>query len=227
MPETEPSNAGHRARLKARFLETGGTGVADYELLELALTFAIPRRDVKPIAKQLLKTFGTLQGVLNASPAELKKCEGMGDHSIALLQVCRQLALRIGKGELAAKSVLDNRLALLDYLYARFASSVREEVVVLYLNSQLHLLAEETLFMGTLESVSASPREVLKRALDNNAAGLILAHNHPQGAPKPSQPDIDFTTQLVKAAAALGLVVHDHLIIGADTHYSFKAAGQL
>jgi DNA repair protein RadC len=222
------SNAeGHRARLKARFLETGGAGVADYELLELALTFAIPRRDVKPIAKQLLKTCGSLQGVLNASPAELKKIEGMGEHSIALVQVLRQLALRVGKAQLAAKPVLDNRLVLLDYLYTRFASSVREEVVVLYLNSQLHLLAEETLFMGTLENVSASPREVLKRALEHNAAGLILAHNHPNGAPKPSQADIHFTTQLQKAALALGLELHDHLIIGAEAHYSFKAAGQL
>ena len=218
---------GHRARLKSRFLETGGAGVADYELLELALMFAIPRRDVKPLAKDLLRTFGTLQGVLNASVVELKNTEGMGEHSIALLQVCRQLALRIGKTELKQNPVLANTLALLDYLYTRFAASSREEVVVLYLNSQLHLLAEETLFMGTLEHVSASPRDVLKSALAHNAAGLILSHNHPNGAPKPSPADVTFTAQLKQAATALGLTLHDHIIIGAEAHYSFKAMGQL
>jgi DNA repair protein RadC len=218
---------GHRARLKARFLETGGAGVADYELLELALTFSIPRCDVKPLAKQLLKTFGGLQAVLNASPAELKNIIGMGENSIVLIQLCRQLALRIGKHDLQEKPILTNTVVLFDYLYTRFANCTSEEVVVLYLSSQLYLLAEETLFKGTLESVSASPREVVKRALDHNAAGLILAHNHPNGTPKPSAADIAFTADLQKAMVALGFTLHDHLIIGIDAHYSFKAAGQL
>jgi DNA repair protein RadC len=223
MSETE----GHRARLKSRFLGTNGAGVADYELLELALTFAIPRRDVKPLAKSLLQTFGSLGGVLTAPVEELQAISGLGPHSVVLLQVCQQLALRVRRSSLNAQPLLDNRLALLDYLYTRFASSAREEVVALYLNAQLKLLTEETLFTGTLESVSASPREVLKRALAHNAAGLILAHNHPHGAPTPSAADVQFTSQLAQAAAALGVTLHDHLIIGTEAHYSFKGAGQL
>ena len=219
--------SGHRQRLKERFLGTSGAGVADYELLELALTYAIPRKDVKPLAKALLAKFGTLGGVLTAPAEELQRVPGLGPASVVLLQVCQQLALRVRRAGLTEQPLLDNRLALLDYLYTRYASSTREEVHALYVNSQLKLIAEETLFTGTLETVAASPRDVLKRALAHNAAGLILAHNHPEGEPKPSAADRDFTTQLLQAASALGVTLHDHLIIGAAAHYSFKSAGQL
>jgi DNA repair protein RadC len=221
------SNDGHRARLKERFLGTAGAGVADYELLELALTFAIPRRDVKPLAKALLAKFGTLNSVLTAPVEELHAVHGLGPASVVLLQVCQQLALRVRRAGLGDKPLLDNRLTLLDYLYTRYASSPREEVHGLFLNNQLRLVAEETLFTGTLNEVSISPRDILKRTLAHNAAGLILAHNHPAGAPTPSPADDALTAQLAEAAKALGVTLHDHIIVGAEAHYSYKGAGKL
>lgn len=218
---------GHRQRLKARFAGTNGAGVADYELLELALTYAIPRRDVKPLAKALLAKFGSLSAVLTALPEDLHQVQGLGAGSIVFLQVVQQLSIRMKREGLTDKPMLADRLTLLDYLYTRFATSVQEECVVLYLNPQLKLLSEDTLFVGTQTALAASPREILKKALAHNAAGLILAHNHPQGAPQPSRADEEFTQQLHHAAHALGLVLHDHLIIGAEAHYSFKAAGKL
>lgn len=223
---TQP-NDGHRQRLKERFSATSGAGVADYELLELALTFAIPRRDVKPLAKALLARFGNLGGVLTAAPEDLNQVKGLGPASIMLLQVLQQLAVRMKRATLTGQPVLADRLTLLDYLYTRFANTTREECVVLFLNNQLKLLAEETLFTGTQHQVAASPREVLKKALAHNASGLILSHNHPQGAPQPSPADELFTQQLQQAATALGLTLHDHLIIGAEAHYSFKGSGKL
>jgi DNA repair protein RadC len=218
---------GHRQRLKARFAGTNGAGVADYELLELALTYAIPRRDVKPLAKVLLAKFGSLSAVLTALPEDLQQVQGLGPSSVMLVQVLQQLAMRMKRAGLTDKPVLADRLTLLDYLYTRFACQTREECVGLFLNAQLKLLAEETLFTGTQTAMAVSPREILKKALALNATGLILAHNHPSGAPQPSRADEDFTTQLHHAAHALGLVLHDHLIIGAEAHYSFKAAGKL
>jgi DNA repair protein RadC len=221
------ANDGHRQRLKARFSATGGAGVADYELLELALTFAIPRRDVKPLAKALLLKFGTLGGVLTAAPEDLQALPGLGAGSVLLIQVLQQLTIRIKRANLQGQPVLADRLTLLDYLYTRFANTMREECVVLFLNAQLTLLAEETLFTGTLQNVAVSPREVLKKALAHNASGLIISHNHPQGAPQPSPADDHFTEQLQQAATALGLTLHDHLIIGTEAHYSYKAAGKI
>ncbi len=221
------SNDGHRQRLKARFAGTGGAGVADYELLELALTFAIPRRDVKPLAKQLLARFGSLAGVLSAPVEDLANVAGLGPSSIMLLQVLQQLAVRMKRASLQGKPLLADRLTLLDYLYTRFATSTREECVVLYLNAQLVLLAEITLFTGSQTQLAASPRDIIKQALTHHASGLVLAHNHPQGSPQPSVQDVQFTAQLQQAAAALDLTLHDHLIIGAEAHYSFKGAGKL
>ncbi|MCA3243790.1 MAG: DNA repair protein RadC [Alphaproteobacteria bacterium] len=218
---------GHRQRLKDRFSATGGAGVADYELLELTLTFAIPRRDVKPLAKALLARFGSLAGVLTAPPEDLASMPGLGPASVLLVQLVQQLTVRMKRAGLQGQPVLADRLTLLDYLYTRFASSTREEGVVLFLNAQLTLLAEETLFTGTQRQVAASPREIIKKALVHNASGLIFSHNHPHGAPQPSAADEAFTQQLQQAASALGLTLHDHLIIGADAHYSFKGAGKL
>ncbi len=200
MPKVVLSNDGHRSRLKARFAATGGAGLADYELMELALTFAIPRRDVKPLAKALLARFGSLSGVLTALPEELQHVKGLGPSSVALLQVVQQLAIRMKREGLTDKPLLADRLTLLDYLYARFGQSQQEECVVLFLNAQLKLLAEETLFVGTYTTMAASPREILKKALAHNAAGLIMAHNHPQGAPQPSLEDELFTKNLLQAA---------------------------
>lgn len=224
---SDHGNDGHRARLKARFAGTLGAGVADYELLELALTFAIPRKDVKPLAKNLMEKFGSLGGVLVATPEQLAAVKGMGPASVIFMQVTQQLALRTRREKLEGRPVLANRLELLDYLYTKLGGKGREECHVVYLDSKLKLLADEVLFVGTLDKVAAAPRDVLKRALELNATGLVVAHNHPSGEPSPSNEDMAFTAALVMAAEALNLTVHDHVIVGEDAHYSFKGAGIL
>lgn len=217
---TEP--AGHRQRLKQRFQQAQGAGLADYELVELVLTYALPRRDVKPLAKQLLSHFGSLHGLLTAAPEALANTPGLGQHTAVLLQLVGSLAKRVGKTQLSEKPVLSNQIALLDYLYTRFAGLPREEVHVLYLDVHHHLMAEETLFTGTLTQSAASPRDVLQRALARNAAGIVIAHNHPSGKPHPSRADDDFTHALDIACCSLGIQLHDHIIIGENEHYSFK-----
>ncbi|MCP5404807.1 MAG: DNA repair protein RadC [Pseudomonadaceae bacterium] len=222
-----PDATGHRDRLKTRFTEGGGTGLADYELLELALTYAIPRKDVKPIAKELLKRFESLSGVLTAPAEELARIGGMGPHSATFLTLIHQMALRTQRRSLAEKPVFTNRVLLMDYLYTLFAGKTREELHVLYVDAKLALIKDETVFKGTLTATSASPRDIIKRALELNAAGLIITHNHPSGTPTPSDADHTFTTQLANLCPAMELALHDHLIIGADRHYSFKGAGEL
>jgi len=223
----EKMNDGHRERLKARFSGTQGAGVADYELLELALTFAIPRRDVKPLAKELLRIFGSLNGVLTATPEQLVAVKGLGPSSVIFIQVVQQLALRVRREKLVGQPVLAGRLELMDYLYTKFASCGREEFHALYVDNNMKLVADEMLFAGTLNEVIASPRDVLKRALELNAAGVLVVHNHPSGNPAPSAADEMFTLQLVQAAAALGVEMHDHVIVGAENHYSFRGSGKL
>ncbi|MBI1308937.1 MAG: DNA repair protein RadC [Proteobacteria bacterium] len=221
------NTSGHRGRLKARFLEGRGAGLADYELLELALTFAIPRKDVKPIAKALLARFGSLSAVLSASAEQLRAVGGVGEASSVLFGVIAQLALRVRREKVAKVAVLDNRLALMDYLYTLFAGKVREEFHVLFLDSKLQLLADETMFTGTLSEASVGPREIVKRALELNAAGLVVAHNHPSGVPTPSTEDDIFTRTLAVACEAVGMALHDHVIVGVESHFSFKGAGRV
>lgn len=221
------SPTGHRQRLKERFLAGQGTGLADYELLELTLSFAIPRKDVKPLAKTLITQFGSLSGVLTATPEALAAVSGLGPHSVSLLTLVAALARRTTRQKLADQPLLATRLDLLDYLYTLFAGKAREELHVLFLTTKLQLITDETLFTGTLSFTAANPREILKKALAHNAAGLIVAHNHPSGVPTPSGPDLTFTTQLASACTAMGLTLHDHLIIGTDQHFSFKGAGHL
>jgi len=218
---------GHRARLRARFADGGGRGLADYELLELALTYAIPRKDVKPVAKALMAKFGSLGGVLSAGAGDLAAVDGMGAGSAAFVGVVAQLALRVRREKLADKPLLAGQLELLDYLYTAFAGKSREELHVLYMDGQLRLIADETVFTGTLAQVTASARDILKMALELNAAGLVVAHNHPSGEPMPSGADLAFTVQLVQAAEAMGIRVHDHVIVGAERHYSFRGEGRL
>ncbi len=227
-PPAEASGPeGHRARLKQRFMESAGTGVADYELLELALMFAIPRRDVKPLAKTLLLKFGNLGNVLAAQPDDLAQVPGVGEGVCIFLQVVNQLARRVRKQNINSQPQLNSRLTLLDYLYTHFADKDREEFEVLFLDNALKLIKSETVFTGTLAEVNTSPREVLRRALAYNAAGVVVAHNHPSGAPKPSAADLEFTRLLMQACTAMGIELHDHIIIGTESHFSFRANGQL
>lgn len=204
-----------------------GLGFADYELLELALTYAIPRKDVKPIAKALLAKFGDLGGVMRASAEQLESVDGMGAHSAVLFGVVGQLALRVSREKVKKAPVLGNRLELMDYLYTLYATKEREEIHVLFLDAKLGLIADETLFTGTLSESSVGTREIIKRALEVNAAGMIVSHNHPSGNPKPSVADEVLTADLARACGAVGLVLHDHVIVGAESHFSFRGAGKV
>ncbi|HEX2859713.1 MAG TPA: DNA repair protein RadC [Alphaproteobacteria bacterium] len=219
--------SGHRQRLKDKFAAGQGVGLQDYELLELLLTYAIPRRDVKPLAKTLLVRFGSLTGVLQAEAGELAGIKGLGPATTTLMTLIGALSRRVTRAALSDQPVLDNRLALLDYLYSLFAGKGREEVHVLYLDGRHKLLRDETLFTGTLDNAAASPREILKHCLELKASGLVIAHNHPSGAPKPSAADRIFTAGLLEAAALLEVTLHDHVIVGVDEHFSFKGAGLL
>jgi DNA repair protein RadC len=218
---------GHRQRLKARFMDGLGAGLADYELLELLLAHAIPRKDVKPLAKTLIAEFKSLEGVLAAAPERLCKISGMGDASTTLLKLTHALGLRTRRAKTEEKPLLANRVALMDYLYSRFAGKEREELHVLYVDAKLRLITDETVFTGTLTHTAASPREIIRRALEHNAAGLIIAHNHPSGAPTPSEADRAFTAELCAACHPLSLTLHDHLIVGLRQHFSFRGAGEL
>lgn len=227
MTDGGSNNDGHRARLKARFVGTLGAGVADYELLELALTYAIPRKDVKPLAKDLLRQFKSLSGVMTATPEQLGAVKGLGPSSVAFVQVVQQLAVRVRREKLSGQPVLASRLELLDYLYTKFAGCTREEFHVLYLDAKMKLVADEALFTGTLHEVAVSPRDILKRALELNASGLVVAHNHPSGSPEPSGPDELFTMSLATACMAMGVELVDHVIVGAEAHYSFRGSGKV
>lgn len=214
--------SGHRSRLRARFLRGGVDSVADYELLELVLYAAKPRGDVKPLAKALLKKFGSFAGVIKASPAELKTVKGAGESVIASLKVIEAACQQLLKDEVAAHPVINSWTALLDYCQVCMASKAIEEFRVLYLNNKNRLIADEVQQTGTVDHTPVYPREVLKRALEVGASSLILVHNHPSGDVTPSKADIDMTRKLCEAAQPFNIRIHDHLIIAKGTHYSFK-----
>lgn len=221
-----PHHTGHRARLRARFLQGGPQALADYELVELLLTFAIPRRDVKPLAKQLLTTFGSLDGLLKADASTLAATEGIGEQAAALVHLVGTLALQARKQNVPRKS-LGSQVELLDYLYEAMGHLQHEEFRVLYLNKQLHLIDDIVLFTGTIDEAAVYPREIIKTALARGATALILVHNHPSGDPQPSNADILLTHQVQMVAEPLRIQVIDHIIIGADRHYSLAGHGQL
>ena len=218
---------GHRGRLRARFLDGMGVGLGDHEILELALTLAIPRRDVKPLAKDMLARFGSLRGVIAADPKDLRAVPGVGEAVVVQLKLSLSLAKRVAVRELNGMPLLGDRLQLMDYLYIRFADADREEFVALFLDAKMQLIAAETMFTGTLDASVAAPRDIIKRALAHNAAGLIVAHNHPSGVPDPSPEDQKLTHMLADACAGMGITLHDHVIVGAERHYSFRGAGVL
>jgi DNA repair protein RadC len=220
----EPHYTGHRSRLRQRFISQGPDALADYELLELLLFQAIPRRDVKPLAKDLLKNYGSLPKLLQASPADLAAF-GLTEAVIVALKSVAATATRMLQQKVLTTPVLNNWDRLLDYLNAALAHEGREHFRVLYLNKKNELMADELQQRGTVDHTPAYPREILKRALELGATALILVHNHPSGDPQPSAADITLTKQVMIAAEPLQIVVHDHLIISRNGHTSLRSKG--
>lgn len=219
--------ADHRKRLRARFMEGGASAVPDYELLELVLFRAIPRMDVKPLARLLLDTFGDFNRVISASPQRLAMIKGVGDAVIQELKIVEAAAGRLMRAKVMNRPVLSSWSALLDYCQTVMAHRETEQFRILFLDRKNVLIADEEQARGTVDHVPVYPREVVKRALELNASALILVHNHPSGDPTPSEADIAMTAQVQDAAQVLGIVLHDHLIIGKSRELSFKAQGYL
>jgi DNA repair protein RadC len=219
---TTPHYHGHRERLCERFREAGADALSDYELLEAVLFRALPRRDVKPLAKTLIATFGSFAEVIAAPRARLAKVKGMGEASITDLRLVEAAASRLLRGEVRKQPVLSSWSAVLNYCRGAQAFADREEFRVLFLDKRNQLIADEVQQKGTVDHAPVYPREVVKRALELSATAIILVHNHPSGDPTPSQADVQMTQQIVAVAGPLGIAVHDHIIVGKDGHASLK-----
>lgn len=217
----------HRKRLRERFLNGGATAVPDYELLELVLFRAIPRQDVKPLARQLLDQFGNFNGVLAAPLPQLHQVKGVGDAVALELKIVEAAAHRLARSRVMQRHVISSWQAIIEYCHTVMAHRDTEQFRILYLDTKNVLIADEEQAKGTIDHVPVYPREVVKRALELNAAALILVHNHPSGDPTPSPADIEMTAKITNAAYALDVQVHDHLIIGKSRELSFRAEGLL
>jgi len=219
----QPLYTGHRERLRARFRQAGADALPDYELIEMVLFRAIPRRDTKDLAKRLLARFGSFAEVVNAPEGRLKEVRGVGEAVITELKLVRAAALRLMRSEIASRPVLTSWSQVLDYLRAAQAFEHREEFRILFLDKKNALIADEVQGRGTVDHTPVYVREVVKRALELSSSAIILVHNHPSGDPTPSRADIDMTRMIVDAARPLGVTVHDHVIVGRSGHASFRA----
>jgi DNA repair protein RadC len=218
---------GHRARLRDRFLNGGADALPDYEMLELVLCAAVPRGDMKPLAKDLLKYFGSFADVISAPRARLLEVKGVGNAIVVQLKLMEAAALRLSKGNLLNRPALSSWSALIDYCTAAMSRSPHEEFRVLFMDRKNLLIADEVQGKGTIDHTPVYPREILKRALELGASAIILAHNHPSGDPTPSRADIDMTREVAKAALALKIALHDHIVVARGGVLSFKAQGLL
>lgn len=225
MPEPQPHYTGHRDRLRDRFIKNGAAALQDYELLELILFTAIPRRDVKPLAKSLIARFGSLAAVFNAPFSDLVQVKGLNETSATAIKVIAAAATHLIRADVMNRPILNSWQRLLDYCHAAMAHAVREELRLLFLNKKNELIADEVQQTGTVDHTPAYPREIMKRALELGATALIMVHNHPSGDPKPSQDDIELTRTVIDAARPFGIVLHDHLIIARKSHFSFRNEG--
>lgn len=218
-----PDHAGHRQRLRERFLKGGADAMPDYELLELILFRALPRRDTKALAKKLLAHFGTFNEVINAPEPRLKEVSGVGDSVVTELKLIRAAALRLMRTQIVQRPSLSSWQQVIDYLLAAQSHEHREQFRILFLDKRNKLIADEVQQQGTVDHTPVYVREVVKRALELSATAIILVHNHPSGDPTPSRADIDMTKHIVASAAPLGISVHDHIIVGREGHASLKA----
>jgi DNA repair protein RadC len=221
-PDEPPHYHGHRERLRERFHSAGPDALSDYELLEMALFAAVPRRDTKPLAKLLLKKFGSFAEVVHAPESLLREIDGVGDASITQLKLLAAAANRIAKGEIKRSIALSSWDDVIGYCRSSMAFADKEQFRILFLDKRNRLIADEVQQTGTVDHTPVYPREVIKRALELSATALILVHNHPSGDPSPSQADIQMTKAIVNIANPLGISVHDHIIVGRNGHASLK-----
>lgn len=222
MEVKDPHYVGHRLRLKQKLLRTT-EGLADYELLEVLLFSAIPRKDVKPLAKHLLIHFGNLSNLINADKEKLLLVEGMNENICCSLYLIRELIKRILKHKIVKQNVISSWDSLLDYLKSSMTSLKIEQFRILFLNKKNVLIAEEIIGIGTIDQAPVYPREIVKRALFHEAGAIILVHNHPSGSSKPSKADIELTSKIIETCNSVNINVHDHVIIAGNDYYSFKS----
>jgi DNA repair protein RadC len=224
---SEHPGTGHRKRLRQRFLTAGLDGFLDYEVIELLLTLATPRKDCKAAAKLALKKFKTLQGVLEADSKELQEVPGIGPVNMLGVKLIKAVSERYLAKKVVGRNAIVNSRDLYSYLNGTIRDKTRECFMVIFLDSKNRVIAMDTLFEGTLTASGVYPREVVRAALQHHAAALIFAHNHPSGEPRPSSEDMAITRQLVFAARLMGIAVHEHLIIGENCYYSFADQGHM
>lgn len=218
---------GHRRRLREKFLESGLSGFHDYEVIELLLTLAMPRRDCKDIAKAALVRFKTLQGVLEALPVQLQEIKGIGPQNVFGIKLIQAVADRYLEKRLENKDIISHSKALFEYLYYNMRDKSRECFKVIHLDAKNQVLGVETLFEGTLSTTAVYPREVIQSALNHHAAALIFAHNHPSGDPAPSPDDIALTQKLIFCCSIMDITVHEHIVIGDSRYFSFADEGHI
>lgn len=221
----KPHYLGHRERLRKRFREGGPDALPDYELLEMILFRAVPRRDTKPLAKAILAKFGSFAEALNAPEERLREVPGLGEAGITEIKLVRAAALRLMRGEVLERPVLGSWNQVLDYCRASMGFAAKEQFRILFLDKRNQIIADEVQQEGTVDHTPVYVREVVKRALELSATAIVLVHNHPSGDPTPSRADIEMTNQIVAAAKNLGIVVHDHIIVGKQGHASFRGLG--
>jgi len=217
-----PHYLGHRERLRERFYSAGPDALSDYELLEMALFAAQPRRDMKPLAKSLIKKFGSFAEVIHAPEPRLREVAGVGDVTITQLKLIAAAASRVAKGEVKRRTMLSSWADVIDYCRTSMAFAEKEQFRILFLDKRNQLITDEVQQVGTVDHTPVYPREVIKRALELSATAIILVHNHPSGDPTPSQADIQMTKAIIDIATPLGISVHDHIIVGKNGHASLK-----
>jgi DNA repair protein RadC len=227
MADKAELSRGHRRRLRERFKGSSLGGFHDYEVIELLLTYAIPRRDVKPLSKRLIKRFNGLRGVFDASLEEISSVEGVGENAAVLLRLIKETAGEYLKERVISKEVVRSSKDVVDYLSLTLSGERVEKFLALYLNSKNEILGVETLHEGSIDRTHVYPRKAIERAFKHNARSIIFVHNHPSGDPTPSAVDRKLTRDLEAAAAALDIIVHDHIIIGRDAHFSGREKGWL
>ena len=221
----KPHYLGHRERLRKRFRDGGPDALPDYELLELVLFRAMPRRDTKPLAKAILARFGTFAEAMNAPKDLLLEVPGLGEAAVTEIRLVRAAALRLMQGEVFKRPVLSSWQEVLDYCRAVTGFEAKEQFRILFLDKRNQMIADEVQQEGTVDHTPVYVREVVKRALELSATAIVLVHNHPSGDPTPSRADIQMTKEIVAAAKPLGVVVHDHIVVGKQGHASFRGLG--